>query len=322
MRAPLSVAQGDGARVGRVFLDLLGTTGNAARDMSLRREIGEIVGLSSGDSLNASALRAAESRIQRLAGIDGGRIELYAGSVPGEVVVLVGATLTAEVRSRPARDPAAVFASERSLVRWQLGGSHGVFADHNPWFGTAERFTSGSPIAESPPGPGWAPWAESSLEYGIAAATRLGEAPATLFAEATGLASATLGTDLFQGSPRFRNRVEKGYFGFAWVDRDQSRSLRVSVGRQNWQLHGGFLFSRFAAGSNAGPNPGLYLSPRTAYQRAALIDARAGRLRFEAFDLNPSELEGFDSGSRYQGGHVRWIGSDDMEWGLTGYRVA
>jgi hypothetical protein len=97
--------------------------------------------------------------------------------------------------------------------------------------------------------------------------------------------------------------------------------VKFSAGRQNWQLYGGFLFSRFAAGANAGPNPGLYLSPRTTYQQAILLDARAGRWRFEAFDVDPAELDQFDSQSRYVGANLRRVDPEGLEWGVTGYRV-
>ena len=54
--------------------------------------------------------------------------------------------------------------NERSLLRVQLNAGFGTYADHNPWFGSAPTYTSASPIATDPPGPGWATWAEAWVE--------------------------------------------------------------------------------------------------------------------------------------------------------------
>ena len=84
--------------------------------------------------------------------------------------------------------------NERSLLRVQLNAGFGTYADHNPWFGSAPTYTSASPIATDPPGPGWATWAEAWVEYGLAGATRLGESNAYAFGEATMLRAARAAT--------------------------------------------------------------------------------------------------------------------------------
>lgn len=326
LRASLPIQQNDGAPISLVFYDLLGSTGDPEADRALRRRMEALVPLAAGDVLNAGFVLAARDRIESLDGVSNATVSLYASQNPGEVVLVVGALLstgepvTEDPKIPPAKFPVLI-STEDSILRMQLGGSHGVFADHNPWFASAATFTGQSPIASDPPGAGWTSWGESSLEYGLAGATRLGDARATAFAEVTGVASASVGNELFTSDTRIRNRVEKAYAGVAWLDRSKDRSVKLSFGRQNWQLYGGFLFSRFAAGSNAGPNPGLYLSPRTTYQRALLLDARSGKWRFEAFDIDPSELEGYDSGSRYVGGNLRYVDPKRWEFGLTGYRA-
>ena len=323
LRASLPIPQNDGAPVSRVFYDLLGTRGDESADRALRGRIEALVPVMAGDRLPATALTSAVDRIRTLPGVRDAAVSLYASASPGEVVLVISVVIDDE--TEPSAAKAAVFPvlvnTDRSLLRVQLAGGHGLFADHNPWFGSPATFTAQSPIASAAPGPGWTRWAESSIEYGLAGATRLGDAPATAFAEVTAVGSAAVGNDLFRDGPRYRNKVEKAYAGLAWTDRVNDRSIKVSAGRQNWQLYGGFLFSRFAAGSNAGPNPGLYLSPRTTYQRTILLDARAGAWRFEAFDLDPSELDNFDSGSRYVGGNLRRVDPKGFEWGVTAYRI-
>jgi hypothetical protein len=323
LRASLPIQQNDGAPIARVFYDLLGTAGDAARDREVREAIASLVDVEAGDRLNAASLASTLGRVRVVDGVREAAVSLYASSSPGEVVLVISAVLEAPDDAGASRvvELPVLADTGRSLLQLQLATGHGVFADHNPWFGAPATFTAQSPIASAPPGRGWTSWAESSVEYGLAGATRLGNAPATAFAELTAVGSAAVGNDLFRDGPRYRNKVEKAYGGVAWTDRANGRSLKVSAGRQNWQLYGGFLFSRFAAGANAGPNPGLYLSPRTTYQRTVLLDARAGLWRFEAFDLDPAELDQFDSGSRYVGANLRRVDPQGLEWGLTGYRV-
>ena len=114
---------------------------------------------------------------------------------------------------------------------------------------------------------------------------------------------------------------EKAYGGVLWAQPEEKRSARLSVGRQNWQLNNGFLFSRYAAGANAGPNPAMYLNPRTTYQMAVLAEVRNGPLELEYFDLDPAELKAFDSNTRFQGLRAGW--QEDQAWdlGLAAYRV-
>ena len=50
-----------------------------------------------------------------------------------------------------------------------------------------------------------------------------------------------------------------GVGGVLWAQPEAKRSARLSVGRQNWQLNNGFLFSRYAAGAS-GPTVGFALA--------------------------------------------------------------
>jgi hypothetical protein len=323
LRAQLSLREADGARVALVFLDLRGGSGSESGDRELRRAIEGAAALSAGDVLRAADLRALPAQLDGLAGVRDARVSTFAASEPGSVVAVISATLeppgAVGADARPAPAFPVLHQSDRSILRLQAAGAVGAFADHNPWFGAPAAFVGRSPIALDPPGAGWTSWAETYVEYGLAGAFRLGEAQATAFGEATALASSSSGSDLFRSDTRTRHAIEKAYAGVAW--RDGERSLKLSSGRQNWQLYNGFLFSRFAAGSNAGPSPGLYQSPRTTYQRATLLDARWGRFRAEGFDVDPTEVEAFDSGTRYLGFNLRIADADAWEAGFTRYQV-
>lgn len=322
VRSELPLEQSDGAPIARVFVDLLGTSGDDARDQAIRTSIDVLLRQHIGPAVNAGELRALPAALAGINHLSAPAVATYGSADPGSVVVVVTATLSAEAQATAPKAASTLIASGPSgVLHWRLSGGLGLFSDHNPWFGAPASFTAGSPIALDPPGRGSATWAEASVEYGLAGAVRLGQLPATAFAEITAVSSGSTGHDLFRSDTRFRTETEKAYAGIAWVGASRERYLRLSAGRQNWQLYGGFLFSRFAAGSNAGPSPGLYLSPRTTYQHTRLLDARWEHLRLEAFDVDPSELEGFDSGSRYVGMNLRYVRPDAWEFGLTRYHV-
>ncbi len=322
VRSELPLDQSDGAPISRVFVDLLGGSGDPARDRAARDAIDALLAQRIGPSVNAAELRGLPAELARIGHVTAPAIAIYGGADPGSVVVVASATLSADAQpSPPQADPTLIASGPAGVLRWRLSGGIGVYSDYNPWFGEPASFTAGSPVALDPPGRGSTSWAEASVEYGLAGAVRLGRLPATAFAEATAVSSAATGQDLFRSDTRFRTEMEKMYGGLAWVGATRDRYLRLSAGRQNWQLYGGFLFSRFAAGSNAGPNPGLYLSPRTTYQQTRLLDARWDHWRLEAFDVDPSELEGFDSGSRYVGVNLGYTRPDAWELGLTRYHV-
>lgn len=323
VRAALPSAQADGAAVARVFYDLRGTAGTEATDLRIRNRIEAIVDIGPGDRFRSAGADLLATRLQSVEGVASADVLVFAAGEPGAVVVVVRAVLSGPgaAAASPETSFPVLSKGPRHLLRMQLAGGMGVFTDYNPWFASAPALTAQSPIAAAPPGPGATTWLEASLEPGLAGAVQLGEAPATLFAELTSVVSVATGNDLFRDDTRFRNRVEKAYAGLAWVDREAGRSLKLSSGRQNWQLYGGFLFSRFAAGANAGPHPGLYLSPRTAYQRANLLDARWGQWRLEVFEVDPAELDQFDSGSRFTGYNLRFQDPGHWEAGLTSYQV-
>lgn len=328
-RAPLNPTQFDGAPISLVFLDLLGGTGDTAQDQVLRSRIeGFALQIGSGP-FSPPVADFSVAGIRALPGVRNVSYSLYASERPGNVVVVISATLVAEkgveargaIASGKLGDLPILIEDERTLLRVQLNAGMGTYADHNPWFGSAPTYTSASPIATDPPGPGWANWAEAWVEYGLAGATRLGNSNAYAFGEATMLTSGTFGQDLFSSETRSKTLPEKLYAGVLWAEAGSGQSARLTLGRVNWQLDDGFLFSRFAAGANAGPNASLYLNPRTTYQMAALADVRVGKFKAEAFDLDPAELQDYDSGTRFQGAHLAWFDKEAWDLGLTGYRV-
>lgn len=330
VRTPLPAHQADGAPISQVFLDLLGGTGDPDRDRSLRAAIERIAEPLRAAVFSVPLAESAVAQLRSLAGVGEASYRTFPSERPGEVVLTITATLgaPAERKARGAlrtgrwQDLPVIVENERSLLRFQLNGGLGIYSDHNPWFASPSTYTSRSPIAQDPPGAGTTSWSEAWVEYGMAGASRMGSLDAYAFGELTALTSASTGQDLFRSDTRTKTLFEKAYGGVLWASPGASRSARVSFGRQNWQIDEGFLFSRFAAGANAGPHPALYLNPRTTYERALIAEAKAGPFRIEYFDVDPAELESFDSGTRFQGLHASWVEKDGWDLGTTAYRVS
>ncbi len=329
VRSPLVPREYDGYPIARVFLDLYGGTGNAEEDRALRRRIERLAAPIATGTFALPIADRAIAEIRSLAGLRDVGYALYASERPGEIVMVVSATLAADAKpaARGAlatgapRDLPVLLEDARSLLRVQLAGGLGTYTDHNPWFASPATYTARSPIALDPPGAGSTTWAEAWVEYGLAGATRLGDTPGYVFGEVTALTSGATGQDLFRSDTRTKTLLEKAYAGLLWDQPGTQTGARLSVGRQNWQLNNGFLFSKFAGGANAGPYPGLYLNPRTTYEMAVLASVRYGRLRAEYFDVDPAELRDFDSRTRFQGVHVSWLDRDAWDLGVAAYRV-
>ena len=329
VRAALPPQQFTGYTVSRVFLDLYGGTGKDETDRALRERIEQQTRRLSSGSFNQPLTEQVVAALAALPGLRDVGYAVYASERPGAIVLVISATLAEDAKSAArgwlmdgkASSLPALYESGDALLRLQLNAWAGLYTDYNPWFASPATYTSRSPIALDPPGAGSTSWAEGMVEFGLAGATRVASPDLYLYGEATGMTSAPTGHDLFRSDTRTATMWERAYGGVLWAQPEEKRSARLSVGRQNWQLNNGFLFSRYAAGANAGPNPALYLNPRTTYQMAVLAEVRNGPLELEYFDLDPAELKAFDSNTRFQGLRAGW--QEDQAWdlGLAAYRV-
>jgi len=321
--------QYDGYPVSRVFLDLYGGSGSEAGDRELRRRIERLARPVGDGPFSVLLADRALAEVRSLPGVRDASYSIFLSERPGEVVLVVSATLVPPQAAQPRgalntgriEDLPVLLEDANSLLRFTVNGGAGVYNDHNPWFASPATYTARSPIALDPPGTGWTSWGEAWVEYGIAGATRLGDTPAYAFGELTALTSGSTGHDLFRSDTRTKTLTEKAYAGLLWAQPGMQRSARVSVGRQNWQLNNGFLFSKFSGGANAGPNPGLYLNPRTTFEMTVLGEIKVGNLRAEYFDVDPAELKDFDSGTRFQGAHLSWIEREGWDLGAAAYHV-
>jgi hypothetical protein len=329
VRAPLPAIEVKGLPLATVFYDLRGRSGITGGDQRARDRIEEAFGLRPGSPFDPQVAEVGLMKVRRLEFVRQADFTVYESSRPGYLVVAVSVLLGSQrgeagpggMLAGNARDLPILYRDERTMLRLVLNGGIGVFSDGNPWFGNATAFTAGSPIALSPADGSRATWYESSVEYGIGGVVQLWQGNFWAYGASSALTSFATGQDLFRADTRSRTAIEDAYVGILWHPGASPWVFDASVGRQNWQLNDGFLFSQFAGAANAGPIPGLFLNPRTAYEMTAVLKAHNNRFRFEAFHLNPSEIEFLESDTSFVGFNTAYQFPADWEASFAYYEV-
>lgn len=200
---------------------------------------------------------------------------------------------------------------ERSKFSFIIGGGVGGYYDTNPWFGAADLFNAGNPLAGQLPG-GRTGWGEAYLELGIGGAAQLGDTPFYAFGALSGIYSLSRGQDIFTRVNRNFLHPEKAYIGVLYADRDTGNSAQLSFGRQTWTLNDGFLISMVAGSSNAGERGATYLGPRNSTDVSALFTGEFGRGRFAFFYIDPDELEDLESNTTIAGVNLGYRFTDSF----------
>ncbi len=314
LRPPLPPYENEGMPITLVFYDLKGSSGITGGDAEARSKIEKALGLSAGSSFSVQTTEVGLQRVRGLDFVRSAGYQLFDSERVGHVVLAVSVVMGAKDRtagpkgmlSGHSEDFPVLYQDERTLLRLQLDGGLGFYNDFNPWFSDASAFTSRSPIALDAARGDSASWYEMSAEYGLAGITRLGRSPIWVYGSGTFLTSFSTGQDLFRSDTREMTRLEDLYAGFVIGSPGSEWSANFSAGRQNWQLNDGFLFSRFAAGANAGPYPALYLNPRTAYEMTVLGKVKWKNLQLEGFHVDPAEIDYLDSGTAYTGANLSY----------------
>ena len=321
VRPPLPPDECEGLPLAMVFHDLSGTSGITGGDAEARRQVEQAIGMAPGTNFSVQLAEVAMQRVRALAFVREASWRLYESDRAGFVVLAVtvvfgtrdGSAGPGGVLAGRADDFPVLWRTEQAMLRLQLDGGFGAYSDGGPWFGNADAFTARSPVAQDAADGSRATWGEASVEYGLAGVVRLWRTPFWLFGSGSFLTDASVGQDLFRSDAREMTRLEDLHAGVVAGVPGSDWAFKVSGGRQNWQLHDGFLFSRFAAGANAGPYPALYLNPRTAYEMTALAELRWKRLRLEGFYVDPAEIEFLDSGSAWSGAHLTYAEPGGVE---------
>lgn len=329
IRAPLPASEVKGLPLATVFYDLRGSTGITGGDERARLEIEQAFGIRAGDAFDPNLAQIGLLRVQKLRFVREARFTVYESIRPGHLALALSVVLGPREADRQAGgmgngragDFPTLYQDERAYFRLLLNGGIGLFSDGNPWFGDAAAFTGPSPIALDPADGRSATWHEQSVEYGLGGVIQIGQGNLWAYGASTWLTSYSTGQDLFRSDSRSRTAIEDAYLGLIYQPEDSPWVINASVGRQNWQLNDGFLFSQFSGAANAGPLPGLYLNPRTAYEMTGLLKIHRDNFRIEFFYLDPAEIDFIESDTTFLGVNLAYTFPHGWEGSLAYYEV-
>ncbi|MEY6434200.1 alginate export family protein [Thioalkalicoccus limnaeus] len=289
----------------------------------------DALSLRPGDPWNPILGAAVRARLEArpdIRAIEFARREIGGGVERQLIVTVFPATVEA---SKPPRgllvtgDPGdfpLLYRKGGRYLRVILNGGFGIYSDGNPWFDSPETFTRGNPLVVQPAeGAGTgsrASWAEAFVQIGVGGVTPVGGDDLYGFGALSGIGPGSVGRDIFRDDPRATFDLELAYAGLLYAPQDERHRFKVSAGRQNFTLNSGFLISQFGSQWNAGPRPGVYMSPRTAHDFAFLASGRLGDWSAQAFWLDPNENEPIESHTRVAGLNLRR--QTTRRWALDG----
>lgn len=327
LRVPLQPAVVEGKPLSLVFYDLRGASGITGGDDRARARIEEAFGVRAWTRFDRSLTQIGLLRVRQLDFVRDASYEVYESEIAGYVVLALKVELGPKdgpsgprglLAKRPGDFP-ILFQNERAKLQVLLDGGFGAFSDRHPWFGDAEAFAGKSPIATDPADGETASWFETYAEYGLGGVLQLGPNQVWAYGAASWLTSYSAGQDLFRSDARERTDIETAYGGVILEVPNSRWVIDASAGRQSWQLNDGFLFSEFAGAANAGPIPGLYLNPRTAFEMTGLLKAGRGDFSLEAFYLDPSEIDFLESDTTFAGLNLQQRFPGDWEGSMAYY---
>ncbi|HEY9752842.1 MAG TPA: alginate export family protein, partial [Coleofasciculaceae cyanobacterium] len=314
-------------RISSVQIYLENPLPDADRNQQLQQEIGQAFAIRAGDSFSELFFDTGLRRVQQLPFVESAAYNLYQVQVPGEAVVVVSVRLKPEVATPPREKGVFVsgklsefpnlYTSDRATVVGILRTGISNFTSGNTWFGKADVFTQGNPLAQNPAGKGTYDWLDGSLEFGVAGITQVGTAPFYVYGGITNLVSATVQPDLFQTNNRIFNQIEDLYAGVVYGYRnDRSRfGINLSGGRQDYRISNGMLFANGA--SNGNDRGAILLNPRTAFESTVIGRVRWNDLLLEGFYLNPNELPILDTKTTFAGANLEYNDNRSLQLGLS-----
>ncbi len=316
--------QAEGVDIDSVVVTLRTTSGNTARDaeaLATVRALADGLPGTRFSTIELARLTAAMTRAAAIARVDY-RL-LPAGANALRIAFLVDAMPQAADDAGPSGmltgalgDFPVFYKDERSLVTAIVAGGLGVYSDSNPWFGQPELFNRFNPLAGHLPGR-HANWTEGNLELGGGFATQVGDAPLYAFGALTGMKTWSVGQDIFRDDTRNFDAVEKAYAGLLYADATTGNRAKFSVGRQTYTLNDGFLVNLVKGSANAGPRGATYLGPRLANDFSVLAEGRFGRWGFNAFYIDPDEIESLETDSTFLGGNLSYRLNDNATLDAT-----
>ncbi len=293
-----------------VAYELLGSTGSTERDQSIRQQVVER--MAPVGASDPAALALAAQRVRAIAGVTSVDITLRPEGLGSTAVLVV--QLADKASARPAWPK--LIENPDTLLKLTLSGGVGAYSEGQAFFGHWTAFNAGSPVAVGPATGARLNFLDYAVAPGITGFTRLGAKPLYAYAEASVMATGTVGADIYREDSRVKVDLEKAFAGLIWSPSRQ-RMVNLSYGRQNFTLNDGFLIHHVKGSSNVGDRRALYLGGRTAFDRALLGSVRWDRWGLRAFGLDPNEYEPLESNSTFAGLNLRYEPSDRLLVDIT-----
>jgi hypothetical protein len=314
--------QAEGVPVDSISVNLRNSGGSTEQDAAALEAVAKFGAELEGEPFSAIETTRAVARMEREPGV--GNVEyrlLPQGANAVRIQFLVDVAegekkgegvpsgmLTGELADFP-----VFYKDDRSLVTAIVAGGLGVYSDGNAWFGSPERFLKSAGYLPSAS----TTWTEGSVEIGGGFATQLGYSSVYAFGALTGMKTWTIGADIFRDDGRAFDAIEKAYAGLLYADRASRNYAKLGIGRQTFTLNDGFLVNLVRGSVNAGDRGASYLGPRLTNEFSVLADGRFGSWSFNAFYIDPSELDVSDTETTFLGGNIRYRFNDNVSFDGT-----
>ena len=151
-------------------------------------------------------------------------------------------------------------------------------------------------------------WAESWIKPGIRVDTAAKEW-LSFYSGLSYVGSGNIGEDVFEQGNRGLWAVEDAYLGTRYTFPNETSSLDISFGRQQYKIGSGMLISVGAA--NGFERGATTTFARRAWEEAGLLKWTQGSLSVDGFYLKPNELPSADTFTRLAGTKAEWnLGTD------------
>ncbi len=212
--------------------------------------------------------------------------------------------------TKPAQQEAfdpLLFTGEGWTLKLGLDAAIQGTSEFNSWWNLTQAFPPPNPYD---PDMSWTEaFVKPSAKFEIAAGP-----DATLYGGLAAVASYTWGVDVFDAGNTGAATFENAYGGIR-LSATPDMLFDFSAGMQDYVIGSGMLIQM--GGGNGYENGALLLSPRTAWQMAAIAREKFDGLTLEQFYLDPNELESGDSATELDGVHARYDWSESEYAGLA-----
>jgi hypothetical protein len=213
----------------------------------------------------------------------------------------------------PSAAPAAppdpwLFESGPTRVKFSLDAVVQQSGVTGSWWNLSEQF---APDADYQTDRAWAEtWIKPGLRADAAASEWF-----TLYSGVSYVGSGNIGQDVFEQGNRGLWSVEDAYLGARYLFPNETSSLDVSYGRQQYKIGSGMLISVGAA--NGFERGATTTFARRAWEEAGLVRWTHGTLSVDGFYLNPNELRSADTFNRLAGTKLEWNPATDQVLGAA-----